>query len=94
MDAFVAATKLRSGVKHVRLPAIKTAHAHASVSDVAHARLLDTGHTELSQLICEHDSGILRLRGQLPNYYLKQLAQELLRDLEGVDQIVNAVEVI
>ena len=91
MEAVVS-EKIRTGMKRVRQAASKI--AHASVSELAQERLLGTGHAELGQLICEHDSGILRLRGQLPNYYMKQLAQELLRDLEGVDQIVNAVEVI
>ena len=91
MEAVVS-EKIRTGMKRVRQAASKI--AHASVTELAQARLLGTGHAELGQLICEHDSGILRLRGQLPNYYMKQLAQELLRDLEGVDQIVNAVEVI
>lgn len=92
MDAIVSTANSNSlGTKHARQTASGT--AHVSVLELAHARLRSAGHAELSRLICEHDSGILRLRGNLPNHYLKQLAQELLKPLHGVDQIVNAIEV-
>ena len=81
-------------MKHARESMSKIVHTHASVIELARARLLGTGYAAFENLICEHDSGVLRLRGQLPNYYQKQLAQELLCDLDGVDQIVNSVEVV
>jgi osmotically-inducible protein OsmY len=37
--------------------------------------------------------GTLTLRGQLPSFYLKQLLQAQLRDVEGVDQVSNQVQV-
>jgi hypothetical protein len=42
--------------------------------------------------ICFSD-GILTLRGQLPSFYLKQVLQTLLRDVEGVVRIDNRVDV-
>ena len=45
------------------------------------------------QIACEYHDGTLILRGQVPSFYEKQLAQEALRRLEGVDQIVNKIEV-
>lgn len=35
----------------------------------------------------------LTLAGLLPSFYHKQLAQEVLRDMEGVDSIENRIEV-
>lgn len=35
----------------------------------------------------------LRLDGQLPSFYLKQLAQEALRNIDGVEQIDNQIMV-
>ncbi len=35
----------------------------------------------------------LQLNGKLPTYYLKQLVQEILRDLDGVDCIDNRIVV-
>lgn len=36
---------------------------------------------------------VLILEGQLPSYYLKQVLQAALRDLEGIPQVRNDVEV-
>jgi len=38
--------------------------------------------------------GVLILRGQLPSYYHKQIAQELLMQIAGVTRIENLIEVI
>jgi osmotically-inducible protein OsmY len=46
------------------------------------------------QITCECHDGVLVLRGRLPSFYEKQVAQEALRTLEGVDQIVNQIEVV
>lgn len=47
-----------------------------------------------SQLIrIDESSGRLLLEGRLPSYYLKQMLQTLLRDVEGVEQIDNQVTV-
>ena len=81
-----------SGTKHTRHSATKD--AHASVLEMVYSRLRRTGHAEFRHVTCEQDSGTLWLRGQLSSYYLKQLAQESLRHMDGVDRIVNAVEVV
>jgi osmotically-inducible protein OsmY len=46
------------------------------------------------QIACEFHEGSLILRGRLSSFYEKQLAQEALRRLAGVDQIVNQIEVV
>jgi osmotically-inducible protein OsmY len=38
--------------------------------------------------------GIVRLRGSIPSYYLKQLAQETARKVPGVRRIQNELEVV
>ena len=43
---------------------------------------------------CEFDDGVLILRGQLPTFFQKQLAQEAVSRLDGVTQVVNQVEVV
>jgi len=45
------------------------------------------------QIELEYREGILFLRGHLPSFYQKQLAQEAIRNLDGVNQIVNKIEV-
>jgi hypothetical protein len=38
--------------------------------------------------------GVLTLRGRVPTFYLKQMLQTFLRDLAGVEQIDNQVDVV
>jgi len=38
--------------------------------------------------------GVLTLAGQLPSFYLTQVLQSLLVDLEGVDRIDNQIDVV
>ena len=40
------------------------------------------------------DSGTLILSGRLPSFHLKQLLQEALREVEGVQRIENRVDVV
>ncbi len=42
---------------------------------------------------CRIDDGCLQLNGRLPSYFLKQVAQEILRQLPGVDRIENRIVV-
>ena len=39
------------------------------------------------------DEGTLTIEGRLPTFYLKQVLQEALRDLDGIEQINNRVNV-
>ena len=41
-----------------------------------------------------YSNGVLTMRGRLPSFYLKQVLQTLLRDLHGVNQINNQVDVV
>ena len=41
-----------------------------------------------------YNHGTLTLKGQLPSFYLKQVLQTLLRDVQGVKLIDNQVDVI
>ena len=45
-------------------------------------------------ITCEYVDGVLTLRGQLPTFYFKQVLQSWLRDVEGVEQIDNQVDVV
>jgi len=39
-------------------------------------------------------NGVLTVRGRVPSFYLKQIVQTRLRDLDGVKQIDNQVDVV
>ena len=44
------------------------------------------------KLVCQED--VLVVRGAVPSFYLKQVLQTVLRDVDGVRQIDNQVTVI
>jgi hypothetical protein len=48
----------------------------------------------LRNVSCDCRGGVLVLRGRLPSYYLKQVAQEAVVRLEGVERIDNQIQVV
>jgi osmotically-inducible protein OsmY len=51
------------------------------------------GDPALRQLSWNLDGGVLVLSGQLPSFYLKQVAQEAVAHLDEVREVVNCIEV-
>ncbi len=64
------------------------------VADHARALLLRNPYLALKNVTCEYADGVLTLGGYLPSYYLKQVAQTIVANLDGVEQLVNAIEVV
>jgi osmotically-inducible protein OsmY len=52
-----------------------------------------SGYLELHIVSCDFHEGVLTLRGHVSSFHLKQVAQTLIRDLEGVGEINNRLEV-
>ena len=69
-------------------------HRPTDVADLARVLLLRNPYLALKNVSCEYRDGVLTLRGYLPSYYLKQIAQTIVANLEGVERLVNAIEVI
>jgi osmotically-inducible protein OsmY len=59
----------------------------------AENRLRHSGHLALRDIACEAREGVLRLRGRVPSYYLKQIAQAIVAEVEGVVAVINQIEV-
>jgi len=59
----------------------------------AEHRLWSSGYLALRDVSCEEQAGFVRLRGRLPSYYLKQMAQAIVADIEGVRRVVNLIEI-
>ena len=57
-------------------------------------RLLKEPHLSVQRIWCEYDGRQLFLRGQVPSFYHKQLAQVAVAGLDGVAQVVNEIEVL
>lgn len=65
-----------------------------NIAQAARQRLALSPYHVIRKLSCEcNDEGILYLRGRLPSFYHKQLAQHAVFGLEGVTQVVNEVVV-
>ena len=64
------------------------------ITVVAKQRIVHQPHLAVQRIWCDFEGGRLILRGQVPSFYFKQLAQEAVADLEGVEQVVNEIEVL
>jgi hypothetical protein len=56
--------------------------------------LLQEPHLTIQRIWCEFDGEQLFLRGQVPSFYHKQLAQVAVADMEEVDRVINEIEVL
>ena len=63
------------------------------VTQRASENLRQCPHHEVRTVSCEFERGVLRLRGRLSRFYHKQLAQEAVARLSGVQEVVNEVVV-
>lgn len=59
----------------------------------ARERLKSASYAPVRDVFCEYDDGVLFLRGQVPSFFQKQLAQEAVLKLDGVTAVVNQIEV-
>ena len=84
----------------LRRPYSGTENATASaatqppIKALAESKLRGNSYLALKHLSCEYENGTLVLRGCLPTYYLKQLAQETVAHLEGVTRVENQIQVL
>jgi hypothetical protein len=66
---------------------------HHPIMEAASERLRKSPYTALRCVWCEYDAGTLTLRGRLPSFFHKQLAQVAVAGLAEVAQVVNQIEV-
>jgi osmotically-inducible protein OsmY len=64
------------------------------IDRLAERRLRGSSFLALRNVSCEYHEGVMTLRGRLPTYYLKQIAQELVAEVEGVEKVFNRIEVV
>jgi hypothetical protein len=60
---------------------------------IAKRRVESSQFSEVRRVQCEVEAGVLVLRGKVSSFYLKQLAQEAVRSIEGIQGIANHVVV-
>jgi hypothetical protein len=75
-------------------PATPTRTPAPGLKELAEACLRCNPYSALKNVACDCRDGVLVLRGCLPSYYLKQVAQEVVARLEGVEGIENEIQVV
>src|SRR5437764_12941686 len=58
------------------------------------ARFRRSGYLALRDVTCVARDGVVHLHGCLPTYYLKQVAQSVASEIEGVLRVSNHIEVL
>jgi carbon storage regulator CsrA len=64
------------------------------VQEEARMRLRESPYRELWEVACEFQQGELTLKGRVPSFFLKQVAQSIVFVMEHVDKINNRLEVV
>lgn len=68
--------------------------ASARVEALVQSRLRGSPYPSIQRLNCDCEDGRVVLSGRVRSFFEKQVAQESIANLDGVDQIVNGVEVV
>ena len=72
---------------------LDTFRQDAMVAELATCELRRSSYLALRSVRCTYRDGVLTLRGRLYSFYLKQVAQSLVRDLASVRRVENEIEV-
>jgi osmotically-inducible protein OsmY len=64
-----------------------------SMRTAAQALFQSSDYVALRRLRCEVTDAVVIVSGILPSYFLKQMAQTVIQRLEGIQSVLNLVEV-
>jgi osmotically-inducible protein OsmY len=81
-------TKARAQTIRLKAP------AHGTIARDALRVFRSSSYSELRNIQCESRDDVLILRGQVSTFYMKQLAQERIRSMEGVRAVINDLQVV
>src|SRR5262245_23058871 len=65
----------------------------SSVAAEVSRRLQESSYPALRRIACDEHETVLTLRGRVPSFHVKQLAQALAAGVVGVEVIANRIEV-
>jgi hypothetical protein len=80
--------------RNVETPPRRTAELPLDVADLAQGRLRGCPYGAVRNVACDYRDGVLVLRGRVPSYYLKQMAQAVVGRAGAVERVVNLIEVV
>ena len=67
----------------------------AGIQALAERGLRSSRYAALKRVSCDYQGGVLVLRGRLPSYYLKQMAQEVVgHQVQGVSRLDKQIQVV
>jgi osmotically-inducible protein OsmY len=77
-----------------RVATTGTSAREGRIEEAAEGHLRRSGYLALRDIGCTCREGVVTLGGCLPTYYLKQIAQHVVAESEGVRAIINRIEVL
>lgn len=83
---------------HVQSPCLPNAapQVHAlqdQTANCAMSCIQQCGYASLRKVQCDFHEGVLTLRGTVPSFFLKQVAQTAVRHIDDVDIVHNRIRV-
>jgi hypothetical protein len=84
---------LSSSIAAQSIPQAPALKAHDELAAKVESHLRATSYAQLRDVSCESELGVLTLRGRVSTFYMKQIAQTLVREVPGVSQVVNLIQV-
>ena len=72
---------------------VQTVVVKSDVGAMAESSIRRVGRFATRSVSCSYHEGVLILRGLVPTYYLKQIAQTTVMGIDGVEQVDNRIEV-
>lgn len=75
-------------------PAQRAPSEAARMVRMAQNCLRASGYRALAKISCEYHEGVLILRGNVPTFYMKQVAQTQVKEMAGVQQVDNRLSVV
>ena len=65
----------------------------SALLDQVHGALSRTPYMSSGPVRIEAEEGVVRLEGAVRSFFHKQMAQEVIRRLDGVERVVNCLQV-
>ncbi|MEM6799086.1 MAG: BON domain-containing protein [Planctomycetota bacterium] len=76
-----------------RVPALQEAIAADPLLSLVHTALDASPYLESTHLRIEAEQGAVKIHGKVATFFEKQMAQETVRRLDGVERVENLLEV-
>lgn len=64
-----------------------------TLAEEAEKALEESGYAVLRRLRCDCSDGVISIRGRVPTYFLKQMAQAAVSRIRGVRRVNNLISV-